>query len=542
MSQIVICKPKRRSPGKGCPCELLPGQNETVKPGNQLLIVFTDEVGSTIKDEDEHRKYKGSAVGLGRYRKRLVSRRCKQFGKLVNNLLPTGAKVVKNVGDALVITLCADHGDPRLMKCLKALYDAWDKLKRNIRVAVHLAPVSDVATAKDLESFIDQVRKHAGQPTEKKLKDIWPALIVMAHDVFGAPMNRAARLAGVPHDALFVVSEEVVGGVVKKSGDGKKSDDQKKRDQLEIGRSYIQSELQAACDRVPLVQVKNVGRVTLDSPWWVCEVRPRSADPKLVEQFKSVQAIRVIEIAGDSVGEAHKEQAADRLQTSLIAPSGSDSFFVDLLFHVENVWVGYETRRDREHLWGLEEWKLRDPKSVSRQALLVVFSGCPDFATDEQLRKKKLALHTSEWDLQPTTLRVSEKVRYRYADTGNHMPGGKSYYLLEFQVRAGTVRPDDFKGVFKGIKPSYVSNGLRRLAHGLLEGETDGFVLFRAVGKNSIEVRNSLQQSQNAPGKGELSFLKRVAMISLYELSLVHKNGHPEVWHALYSLGKEQKP
>lgn len=498
---------------------------------DQLLIVFTDELGSTTKDENEFKTVRSDPTRASEYKRSLISRRCQQFGMLVNKLLATDAFVVKNVGDALVITLCSKHGDPSLIKCLKALFEAWECLESTIRVAVHISPISALATGDALEpaGFLALLREYAPNFTEQDVQRMWPALGLIAYDVFGAPMNRAARLAGVPQGAQFVVSEEVAASLVSLPPPEKSWSDR-----VRAGRTKLEAEFNAVSDMVPLVRVRNVDGVTFNDPWWVIEIRPYGKPPALIHQFKSVQAIRVIEIAGDVLDDQNIS-AANNLINSWVGDSLScATFFVDLVFVVRTAWAGHDIRRDRRHDKSLEVWTPRDANQRKRRAVYVVFSGCPDIATDESLRRARMAQSADDWRLEPTTLRVYQQIRYWFSDPGASLPIDKGYYLLEFQVKSGTVRPDSSR-VFKDIKQKYLSGSLHTLGYGLLEGETDGFVLFHATGKTDEEITNFFVHSEGQPGAGEPSFLERIAVITLYALRLTYKNEQKHVWEALLS-------
>jgi len=173
--------------------------NLPIKPEDPILIVFTDEKGSTARDvqcpspED------------------ILHRRVSLFSNQVRMLSTKEWLVLKNVGDQLILRCDRGDSDNRVLKnkivsCLKNLYDAWKSqpLRDRLRIAVHSPDFSEKRWASG-DHLLEKL-----QNTFEELTTLWPSCTHLRNDIFGYEMNLAARLVTIATDALFIISEKIV--------------------------------------------------------------------------------------------------------------------------------------------------------------------------------------------------------------------------------------------------------------------------------------------------------------------------------------------
>lgn len=174
-----------------------------------LLIVFTDELGSTPYDVDNQES------------RDIVSARCGLFGNQIRKLNTKGWKILKNVGDQLVLrfdrkSAATEVCRQNIIDCLKDFFLAWKESNGRLRVAVHSPSETGLAYGKDVKMYLLPVLKNAARYVRRSvknirpLKTIWPSYRYLKDDIFGREMTLVARLVALPKESLFVITENVV--------------------------------------------------------------------------------------------------------------------------------------------------------------------------------------------------------------------------------------------------------------------------------------------------------------------------------------------
>lgn len=501
----------------------------------------------------------------------IVDRRMDVFEKMIANVIKQeNIKVLKNIGDELIIAQFCDP-ETDTLNFIEALYISWSSnprisghksteylqtrsnsnghphvvnpndsvIPRRFRVAIHAAKLADIATGTDLtvlRKHLDSLLKRLVPNTLPEI--LWPALPIMQDDIFGAPMNRAARLAGIPRESQFMLSTEALKTLVISQDVANLEIPQGSTiDEVHITASInrwqgIQTTTKVDC--LPLAKLKNIETVSIESPWHVFQVRPVAEPAELVRQLKSVQSFRLLELQSGGIDTKRYLEERQRAQVELLEVFKSNDtsvgFYIDMAFTVENSKLGFAPARDRDHR-GKPLFRDADTApNISRNAFLIVTS-TPDLDIDKQLRDNYLKFSTiDDIEIFPRTWRIYQRASYIRDSMGSKVEHSTSlFYLIEFQARAGNgLTPDDIGSVFNNIhSDGYFSGmGIVPQFYGLLEGETDGFLLVSLNVRGKVKSFEELQEAiinANSPKK-QKNFLNRVAPIALYELSLFHVN------------------
>jgi len=167
-----------------------------------LLIVFTDEVGSTQRD-----------ISCTTARQ-ILSARASLFGPQIEHLQKSGWLILKNVGDQFVIRLDKDRhikNQKMVVNCLIELYRGWrEEFQRKLRIAVHAPSLKRrFATGKNIKEYLMPRLNESAGKANRPLQNLWPSSKFLEYDIFGFEMNLAARLVTIPESALFIISENV---------------------------------------------------------------------------------------------------------------------------------------------------------------------------------------------------------------------------------------------------------------------------------------------------------------------------------------------
>ena len=191
-------------------------------PNIPLMIVFTDELGSTKRDCELLSDLSNKRIKVSAYKKAIATSRVNLFNNQIKRLGDYGGKwtVIMTVGDALIISLNAtankdlkDIAD----SCLGALFNIWEHSKATgkIRVACHLTDSDEIILGID---YPELKRCFKGKKGGKAYLDLKPVSKSIQADMFGPAMNMCARLASIPKASLFVVSRELMDFLFREKG------------------------------------------------------------------------------------------------------------------------------------------------------------------------------------------------------------------------------------------------------------------------------------------------------------------------------------
>lgn len=361
-----------------------------------VLIVFTDEVGSSRRDELFESANQDS---LQSYKEKLRESRAEHFGTLIGQMKNNSWRIIKNVGDSLIIRF--DHGDnipKELLECLNALYTAWKKFNEKwrefyeqwcrtsterwegyrpnkcptgLRIAVHLAKSDEVLVDNDLDNLRNTIKKVANV---KKMNNVWPSFTPsIKYDIFGRAMTTAARLIGLTETPLFIVSENVV----KKIGEENFNNTMNKLD------SSIR-----CLPSIPLIYIKGLDTVRYDNPFYIREVT-NYEEPSLVAETKRIQAIRIIFLGfGQGTVPIDELDNVTTILSSRIRDQNKPmSYYVDVALNIKRMWTCPPLRDDR---LPMDSVKL-EPEDLYNKGQLfpsyILFTSVPDERTDHKLRQ-----------------------------------------------------------------------------------------------------------------------------------------------------------
>lgn len=522
-----------------------------------VLVVFTDALGSTPRDEEAlsappgHERpclggaLKQSLEAMRQFRDELFR---EQLDGLGTDALAGKWQILKNVGDALVLALYPDGDDtPSLIaQSIRAVLGAWDSCRQSkhaIRVAMHYCPPGYAFLGSQLTGISAALAemKHLNEQSRDAF------LRSLQFDLFGPGMNRIARLSSAARGSIFVISEQTY---LQMKGSEQLSAEEMRR--LYRGGWQPENGFRLR-GPVPLVRAKGVDTVALPEyveetvpferrPWWVWEVRGSDSGhdtPTFGAESKRVQSLRIIH------GFYHTENTFEwccntesDLEVGLRKLLDSDefisfSFFSDLWLKICGVLSFYQQEDERHFVRQAPTWAdvfANHPTAFFPR--YAVLTSCPDDPTDDHLRDK----------LSPTfqhsgTIRCAQSVSHgvqgfiQIRDDTDRLrvsgvtARGRRLYLLLFQVRHPYLNeaadPDQF------LQGSLADLPLRKtpgrpafavIASGLLTGDKDGFILAADLAEDgSADVRDQEFQEiikEQVMGRG-LTFFGRIAPIRL---------------------------
>lgn len=229
--------------------------------GDRIVIVYTDEVGSSSRHEATTAD-------------QVLASTAEHFAGVVRAASAGGVRVIKNVGDSLVLRC-----KPNAVVGLLSNFAELKCTVRTIRIGMHCAPLERLVIDDRVKELVKKLEEIAGAT----ISDVWPEYKShLANDIFGHEMNFAARIAGIPHGDLFVISQSLYNVVV----------DQmileKGLDRLESARVLVSNPnllnemllehgIQVSLPN-PIVRLKGLRSVEMSNPAFVYEVRHLAKD------------------------------------------------------------------------------------------------------------------------------------------------------------------------------------------------------------------------------------------------------------------------
>lgn len=476
-----------------------------------LLIIFTDEVGSTGRD-----------CRAGADEGKILAPRHNLFTLQVATLKGKGWTVLKNVGDSLVIK---HEGIANTRaKAILDLFLAWQKRhgapEARIRVAIHGPCSNSFVSGKKLRE-----RLACDGIPQKPLR--WPSFEALEDDLFGLEMNLASRLVSLSTDHAFVISDNVLTPAVRRSlcaclrpysyyvGP-------------RVPVTYLKGfeEYLSFCDQPSLCKECS-GCRSQKRVHWVREILPCVAEgeelsvsqfPCLIEDAKRFQAIRTILMvytATDIATGADRPEkqtffdgavkAAYKRLSALVGSNGEQTafgFHLDALFRVDQTWSGQPVRLNRQPPPVTQSGGRSAPPWLSVEAIkkdkdfaclpitFVLFSSTFDENGDRLLgaclRNSKVEASEEEvTGFQDITVKCqllpeSHLIHKRAYWHSEARKVKALYYLYYFQIRNDAPYGADQVRNFRCVSTRVGS--LAPVGWGLLRGGIDGYVLYRHTG------------------------------------------------------------
>ena len=512
---------------------------------NPLVIVITDEVGSTPRDEDLRKKKDEQEITEEEYKDRLLKSRQYLFSNQIRGLTqPTsGWTVVKTVGDSLIISLKPNSREDvrdNLLECLDSLLKVWKEFGRELRVACHLTYLEDILTGKkELEPLKQSIQRSS---PESVILD--PILTSIESDIFGSAMNLAARLASIPKEGLFVVSQEVMEEI---------STSKYLREQIILKR--VPFELKFSSNKmigwaypVPVINVKGFAE-KYTTPMYVWEIVLQGSEKEyrsLRVQFKEFQSLKVVVASYKApivLDKNHpwEEDACTTFENRL--KDNPCPLFIDFVLELKNQHQLFDPNMLRDFDHQLE--KLKQNKRNWQDVLIevrekgdlipyyVMFTTVPDIESNKKLRyffTPKDENKDESWTFQHISFDIYESLKVEYEEEKTF----KKYFLLLFQIQKKHAnKADDWKRFFKEKDSSLLSiypvdryHTYTTIACGLIKGEIDGFVLFASDSgdNNCMGTLEEYITTDIIQGK----FFSKMAPIFLYDLKLIPPFPFPE--------------
>jgi len=517
-------------------------------PHSDLLIVFTDEVGSTKRDCRLHEP------------EDIIAPRSALFGIQLKNLEPMGWSVLKNVGDSLVLKFNPEPLTAEAVaKAVYSMFLAWekrlDKATEQLRVAVHRPLTPRFASGELLHLRL----------TESVANDrirLWRSFDSLRDDLFGLEMNLAARLAGLPSGNAFIVSESVLtgnDGLVAQALSGLLGD------KYYLGPRVPITNLRGfdgylLFDGIVQGEMTNYDQTTEAFSLWAREILPRT----IVEQHHSLiadsrrhQVIRTIMIscAAKDITEVsrivspipHQEfglKLAENGLKQLLQDGSALSFHADALFKIEATWEGRPARLDRTVTPTKQPW-LRRSESLERVLLPtshILFTSAFDESVDDlvslRIKKTKLShIRRSKIQIECTLVSESNLVFKKTCWQPNAIDTLSSsyfYYILIFQIKSNNICTPNEVWPFQFVEESVAD--LEPVSWGMLRGRADGYILYRAPKVNLTAMDGDKSRVEEMadlfkldPAEERSPFLAWTIPLILHKLSFVWKQPVPEL-------------
>lgn len=545
-----------------------------------LLIVFTDELGSTSKSAELYGKKLNEELSTEEYKKTLVKTTCDLFTKQIRGLEQSSTgdwTVIKTIGDSLLIKFAHKSGvfSDSLNECLCSLFKVWTEFEGKIRVACHLTDFECVVTGQDDLKCL----KEGLALQEKEGVGVGHVVRSIDEDIFGFPINKAARLAHIPESGLFVVSNEVMEKITDKRNLQSHISD-KTPHIFTLGFGTTTKKVQAF--PVPVVNAKGVkpsivtkNNLTEESleeyysereleeletyldPWFVWEIEPMPDMPMSEEppkslrvQLKELQTLKIV--AGD-FSQDHNvfEKKVCEVFTSILSLNPC-KFFVDFVFEVNgqyqlcisDILRKFKLRKtvEEDSRYLLEDgWFDVRAEAKSERGLIpyyVMFISTPDIKVNRMLRsyftpkeksggKKKWSIEHISYDIYGNLYIKKPKLLVNKEGVNNN------YFLLLFQIRReylehATNLNEFFETSNQPIQDEYkLNNGndCYCCAYGLIRGEFDGFLLFCSEGNQQQDL-NALKKLITEEVQFQKTFYHKISPIFLYDLKLISPSSH----------------
>ena len=382
--------------------------------------------------------------------------------------------------------------------------------------------------------------------------DASPVLNGIEADIFGPDMNKAARLAGVPRESVFVVSQEIM---VALFGANEVKDNLAQNRWITISLPSESASVSVRAYPVPVVNVKGIEPHIDDNyisqaktnfsieaekdiisispyltPWHVWEIEESTTGEDranghlpLRVQFKELQSLKIVAATFGRTYDEDVRAAYDAFENKL--RKNPCKLFIDCVFKINSLHEPYEPNLFRIFSRDQRTWKDPYAKYVEKNKedplrhLYLMFSSVPDIKTNRMLRKY-FAPTTDNWDFQHISYDLYEGTVF---PGRTEMKSSDRFYLLLFQIRQTFSEDADDRNEFfsvgqRKLLPKYVSDQCTCIAYGLLRGEFDGFVLFSSKDDVSSELQTFIRSSINNPN----NFFFKTAPIYLYDLQYIH--------------------
>lgn len=348
---------------------------------HNLLIVFTDEVGSTSHQEImTPEEVKNSTVD--------------HFTRIVNALYKTTAQIVKNIGDSLLIK----YEEEDLIKIISALAKCRHGGTRKIRIAAHLEKKDNILQGNDVKLCLED-------RLEAKKLNIWPKHVFesLKFDIFGRGVNLAARFAGVPREDIFIISDSVFEEILRIGR--QKNLIEKDLSLQEIPFAFTSQLLKGIriSPPIPIVYLKGLQAITYSQPRYVREVvkidNNGSPTFQLHSDQKIINNITIIKFhSTESMSDPKRlsklrwEYIASKilpysLETNLDFPH-PNTFYNDLCFEIYGFWhfnLEEASKADLSKI--LREIKKTNEPKKGDLPLFAIFNSFPNEGSEERHRE-----------------------------------------------------------------------------------------------------------------------------------------------------------
>lgn len=508
--------------------------------GTPILIVITDEVGSIPRDEKLLQKREEGKISQEQYKNHLFQSRNNLFINQMNGLTKPekGWRVIKTVGDSLIISFKPTSLEEELKECIGSLFKVWKHFRRELRVACHLAYLKDILIDEDLVPLRNSLERL------KSKTDIClsPILSSIDWDIFGSAMNRAARLAGLPKRGLFIVSQEVM-EVINDPNDLK----QNIRERTSVGLKLNGCENTVRAYAIPVVKIKGLECLyTYKKPWFVWEIAPfkkngeRSVFAVENKEFQTIKILlarfyQKVKFNNRNKPNIIEHQPEEKIREALL-DCESNPFFIDFMFDIEKRFSLYHPSLDR--VFEDQDSKIADrgwESTISEEANVfpyyIMFTSAPNESVHKEIRDyfRKFSRNFYFY-FQVITLDIYGNIEFflKQEQPYKQIMNCKQYYLLLFQIRSSYLEfSDDIVGFFKKerlgpLKSLYYGGGyeLFVIAFGLIKGESDGFILFGTKNEEDImgTVKDFLLSETITNLRYGFLFFHKIAPLYLYKL------------------------
>lgn len=531
---------------------------ELLATKDDILIVFTDEVGSTTHQETmTPEEVKVTALA--------------HFKRIIQCLEGTRAKIIKNIGDSLLITY-----EEGLIEIISSLAKAHQEGSTKIRIAAHFVKKEQLLQGQQVMDVLK------GESEVNKLTDVWPDFASLTYDIFGHGVNLAARFSGIPKADLFIISDSVYEEIIKVGKEKNLIEKSLPPQNLPFAFITQLREYRVSISPpIPIVSLKGLKKITYLQPRYVCEVVKIDNDefPKfhLYSDQKVLRNINIVRFHSDvTMGiesrlsklrwEFVENKILQRsLETNPALPH-PNTFYNDLCFEIYGRWefnvkdAEKEVRNYQKLVKNIKEYN--HPKHGDVYSF-AIFNSFPNESSEEKYREfldikytEKKGFYTmirtyrvwkdnvfldnfikdmpSDGITRPSIGKgvspIAADINRNYFKNAifskttrtEESPHKDFFVLIIFQISPGDTHDvTSFEDVFKGVPFTLETIGGHLASFGLLRGEPDGYILYW-LKQNTLlydEIIDAiLKECINPP-----SFIKKkMTKFALYFLRLLY--------------------
>jgi hypothetical protein len=545
----------------------------------KILIVFTDEVGSSSKMEHmtSSAQVKTSVIN--------------HFAHLLSNVVDNRTKVVKNIGDSLFLRFDGESSTNFKSDLIKVLtkfvsaFNAFDTQEgQRIRIVAHLVNAGDVfkfvppqADGENrINEFGSELKKQLVAASEdRNLADIWPGFESMRLDIFGHGINLAARYAGIPGDPTFVISNRVFEEIKDKFI---KLDDgsfwlERTGDLISIP----DGEILRISRGVPLIRLKGLKSPNADEPHFLHQVTFSKVEDQKTKDFYSdlkrkrviyvvdfwLKGIRVSSSVQDVVSKFSQEKLliGEEVDREFLPPAvfyqdmtflvlgeffvtkssygwlrsdpGASVFPSFLLFcSFPNAQMEEEYRasldlRDHDYATITRTYEIWEENVLCRDIWKQGYPSKPAKEIAELFGRQSMNIrdHKAYENCLEGRRQYTNKERDKVLNENPvHVDQGRSYLLLMFRVVDSEARyARSTRDFFPQDELSDLNIGdcsTSLVSYGLLRGEKDGYLMYR-IDHMEMSYAAFLASMQGLISKKEpRSFFEKLELSSIYFLYL----------------------